>query len=327
MGFCRRRFLQFAGAAGAVAAGGLPNVALALDYPVRPIHFVVGFAAGSGLDITARLVGQAMTDRLGQTVVIDNRPGAGTNIATEYVVNAPPDGYTILMVSTASFTNGALYPNLSFDFVRDIAPVASVSRGAFVMLVNPSFPAQTIPDFIAYAKANPGKIAVASAGSGTVTHISGEMFKIMTGIETLHVAYRGEPQALTDLIAGQVQCDFNTLAGAAEFIRSGKLRALGVTTAQRSQIFPDIPAIGEFVPGYEANLWNGIGAPKATPAEIVDKLNAAVNAGLNDAKVKAQFAVLGSVTAPLTPAEYGKVIVTETERWGKVIHAAGIKAE
>jgi tripartite-type tricarboxylate transporter receptor subunit TctC len=321
----RRRVLQFAGTAAAVLA--LPRFAAALDYPVRPIRFVVGFAAGSGLDITARLIGQAMTERLGQTVVIDNRPGAGTNIATESVVNAAPDGYTILMVSTASFTNGALYEHLSFDFIRDIAPVASVSRGAFVLLVNSALPAQTIPEFIAYAKANPGKIAVASAGSGTVTHVSGEMFKIMTGIDTVHVAYRGEPQALTDLIAGQVQCDFNTLSGAAEFIRSGKLRALGVTTAKRSEIFPDIPAIGEFVPGYEANLWNGIGAPRATPADVIDKLNAAINAGLNDPKVKAQFAALGSITAPMTPAEYGKVIVTETERWGKVIRAAGIKAE
>jgi tripartite-type tricarboxylate transporter receptor subunit TctC len=320
----RRCFLHLAGTAAALPA--LPRFAAALDYPVRPIHFVVGFAAGSGLDITARLIGQAMSEHLGQTVVIDNRPGAGTNIATESVVNAPPDGYTILMVSTASFTNGALYEHLNFDFIRDIAPVASVSRGAFVMLVNPAFPAKTIPEFIAYAKAHPG-ITVASAGSGTVTHVSGEMFKIMTGIDTVHVAYRGEPQALTDLIAGQVNCDFNTLSGAAEFIRTGKLRALGVTTAQRSEIFPDIPAIGEFVPGYEANLWNGIGAPRATPPEIIDKLNAAINAGLNDPKVKAQFAELGSMTAPLTPAEYGKVIATETERWGKVIRAAGIKAE
>jgi tripartite-type tricarboxylate transporter receptor subunit TctC len=231
------------------------------------------------------------------------------------------------MVSTASFTNGALYQHLNFDFVRDIAPVASVTRGAFVMLVNPEFPAKTIPEFIAYAKANPGKIAVASAGSGTVTHISGEMFKMMTGIETVHVAYRGEPQALTDLIAGQVQADFNTLSGAAEFIKTGKVRALGVTTAKRSEIFPDIPAIGEFVPGYEANLWNGIGAPRATPPDIIEKLNAAINAGLNDPKVIAQFAELGSAVAPMSPADYGKVIVTETDRWAKVIRAAHITAE
>ena len=320
----RRQFLRVS--AGATALPVVSRFAFADVYPSRPIHFIVGFTGGSGLDITARLIGQAMSDNLGQPVVIENRPGAATNIATEFVVNAPPDGYTILMVSTAAYTNGALYPHLNFDFIRDIAPVASVSRGAFVMLVNPAFPAKTIPEFIAYAKAHPG-ITVASAGSGTVTHVSGEMFKIMTGIETVHVAYRGEPQALTDLIAGQVNCDVNTLSGAAEFIRTGKLRALGVTTAQRSEIFPDIPAIGEFVPGYEANLWNGIGAPKATPPEIIDKLNAAINAGLNDPKVKAQFTELGSTTAPLTPAEYGHVIVTETERWGKVIRAAGIKAE
>ena len=319
----RRRFLQLAAGA---AAATLPRRASALDYPTRPIHFVVGFAAGSGLDITARLIGQAMSDHLGQTVVIDNKPGAGTNIATDFVVNAAPDGYTILMVSTGSYTNGALYQHLNFDFVRDIAPVASVTRGAFVMLVNPAFPAKTIPEFIAYAKDHPG-LTFASAGSGTVTHVSGEMFKIMTGIDTVHVAYRGEPEALSDLIAGRINCDFNTLSGATEFIKAGKLRALGVTTAERSEIFPDVPAIGEFVPGYVANLWNGIGAPKATPTEIIDKLNAAINAGLNDPKVKEQFAVLGSTTAPMTPAEYGKVVVTETERWSKVIHAAGIKAE
>jgi len=321
----RRTLLQLA--AGAAVLPVLSRRAAALDFPVRPVHFVVGFAAGSGLDISARLIGQAMSERLGQSVVIDNRPGAGTNIATESVVNAAPDGYTILMVSTASFTNGALYQHLNFDFVRDIAPVASVSRGAFVMLVNPEFPAKTIPEFIAYAKANPGKIAVASAGSGTVAHVSGEMFKIMTGIETVHVAYRGEPQALTDLIGGQVQAGFNTLAGATEFIKTGKVRALGVTTAKRSEIFPDIPAIGEFVPGYEANLWNGIGAPRATPPEIIDRLNAAVNAGLNDPKVIAQFAALGSAVAPMSPADYGKVIVTETDRWTKVIRAAHITAE
>jgi tripartite-type tricarboxylate transporter receptor subunit TctC len=320
----RRHFLQLT--AGAVASA-LPKLALALDYPVRPIHFVAGFTAGSGLDVIARLLGQAVTERLGQTVVVDNRPGAGTNIATEYVVNAPPDGYTILMVSTANYTNGALYPNLGFDFVRDIAPVASVSRGGIAMLVNPSFPAQTIRDFIAYAKANPGKITVGSAGNGTVTHISGEMFKIMAGIETVHVAYRGEPQVLTDVIGGQLQCGFITIAGSAEFIKTGKLRALGVTTAQRSELFPEVPAIGEFVPDYEANLWNGMGAPRTTPPEIIGKLNGAINEALKDAKIKAQFAAFGSATAPLTPAEYGNVIARETERWGRVIRAAGIKAE
>ena len=324
MGLRRRLFLQLAAGA---AASALPKAAFALDYPVRPIHFVAGFTAGSGLDVIARLLGQAVTERLGQTVVVDNRPGAGTNIATEYVVNAPPDGYTILMVSTANYTNGALYPNLGFDFVRDIAPVASVSRGGIAMLVNPAFAAQSIPDFIAYAKANPGKISVGSAGNGTVTHISGEMFKIMAGINTVHVPYRGEPQALTDVIGGQLQCAFITIAGSAEFIKTGKLRALGVTMAQRSELLPEVPAIGEFVPDYEANLWNGMGAPRATPPEIVDKLNGAINEGLKDPKIKAQFAAFGSTTAPLTPAEYAKVVARETERWGKIIRAAGIKAE
>jgi len=324
MGLRRRHFLHLAAGS---AASTLAKFAFALDYPVRPIHFVAGFTAGSGLDVIARLLGQAVTERLGQTVVVDNRPGAGTNIATEYVVNALPDGYTILMVSTANYTNGALYPNLGFDFVRDIAPVASVSRGGIAMLVNPAFAAQSIPDFIAYAKANPGKISVGSAGNGTVTHISGEMFKIMAGINTVHVPYRGEPQALTDVIGGQLQCAFITIAGSAEFIKTGKLRALGVTMAQRSELLPEVPAIGEFVPDYEANLWNGMGAPRATPPEIVDKLNGAINEGLKDPKIKAQFAAFGSTTAPLTPAEYAKVVARETERWGKIIRAAGIKAE
>ena len=324
MGLRRRHFLQLAAGA---AASALPKAAFALDYPTRPIHFVAGFTAGSGLDVIARLLGQAVAERLGQTVVVDNRPGAGTNIATEYVVNAPPDGYTILMVSTANYTNGALYPNLGFDFVRDIAPVASVSRGGIAMLVNPAFPAQSIPDFIAYAKANPGKISVGSAGNGTVTHISGEMFKIMAGINTVHVPYRGEPQALTDVIGGQLQCAFITIAGSAEFIKTGKLRALGVTMAQRSELLPEVPTIGEFVPDYEANLWTGMGAPRATPPEIIDKLNGAINEGLKDPKIKAQFAAFGSTTAPLTPAEYAKVVARETERWGKIIRAAGIKAE
>jgi tripartite-type tricarboxylate transporter receptor subunit TctC len=321
----RRQFLKVS--AGAAALPAIPRFALADVYPSRPIHFIVGFAGGSGLDITARLIGQAMSDNLGQPVVIENRPGAATNIATEFVVNAPPDGYTILMVSTAAYTNGALYPHLNFDFIRDIAPVASATRGGCVLLVNPAFPPKTIPEFVAYAKANPGKIAVGAIGTGTVTHVAAEMFRIMTGIETTHVAYRGEPEALTDLMAGNVQAAITTLIGAAEFVRNGKLRALGVTTARRFEIFPDIPAIGEFVPGYEANLWNGVGAPRATPPELVDSLNAAINAGLNDPKLMALFAQLGTVTVPTSPAEYGKVIVSETDRWTKVIRAAGIRAE
>jgi tripartite-type tricarboxylate transporter receptor subunit TctC len=321
----RRQFLKVSAAAAALPV--VSRFAVADVYPSRPVHFIVGFAGGSGLDITARLIGQAMSDNLGQAVVIENRPGAATNIATEAVVNAPPDGYTILMVSTAAYTNGALYPHLNFDFIRDIAPVASATRGGCVLLVNPAFPAKTIPEFIAYAKDNPGKITVGAIGTGTVTHVAGEMFRIMTGIETTHVAYRGEPEALTDLMAGNVQAAITTLIGAAELIKNGKLRALGVTTARRFEILPDLPAIGEFVPGYEANLWNGVGAPRATPPEVIDKLNAAINAGLNDPKMKALFAQLGTVTVPTTPAEYGKVIVSETDRWTKVIRAAGIQAE
>jgi tripartite-type tricarboxylate transporter receptor subunit TctC len=321
----RRQFLKVS--AGAAALPVNPPFALADVYPSRPIHFVVGFAGGSGLDITARLIGQAMSDNLGQPVVIENRPGAATNIATESVVNAAPDGYTILMVSTAAYTNGALYPHLNFDFIRDVAPVASATRGGCVLLVNPAFPAKTISDFVAYAKGNPGKIAVGAIGTGTVTHVAAEMFRIMTGIETTHVAYRGEPEALTDLMAGNVQAAITTLIGAAEFVRNGKLRALGVTTAGRFEILPDIPAISEIVPGYEANLWNGVGAPRATPPEVINKLNTAINAGLNDPKTKALFAQLGTVTVPTTPAEYGRVIVSETDRWTKVIRAAGIRAE
>jgi tripartite-type tricarboxylate transporter receptor subunit TctC len=321
----RRQFLKVS--AGVAAFPIASRFAVADDYPSRPIHFIVGFAGGSGLDITARLIGQAMSDNLGQPVVIENRPGAATNIATEAVVNAPPDGYTILMVSTAAYTNGALYPHLNFDFIRDIAPVASATRGGCVLLVNPAFTAKTILEFVAYGKANPGKITVGAIGTGTVTHVAAEMFRIMTGIETTHVAYRGEPEALTDLMAGNVQATVTTLIGAVEFIKDGKLHALGVTTAQRFDILPDIPAIGEFVPGYEANLWNGVGAPRATPPEIISKLNAAINAGLKDPKTKTLFAKLGTVTVPTTPAEYGKVIVDETGRWSKVIRAAGIRAE
>jgi tripartite-type tricarboxylate transporter receptor subunit TctC len=253
MKFRRRKFLQLI--AGAAVLPASSRGAFAETYPSRPIHLIVGFAGGSGLDITARLIGQAMSNNLGQPVVIENRPGAATNIATEAVVNAPPDGYTILMVSTAAYTNGALYPHLNFDFIRDIAPVASATRGGCVLLVNPAFSAKTIPEFVAHAKNNPGKITVGAIGTGTVTHVAAEMFRIMTDIETTHVAYRGEPEALTDLMAGNVQASMITLIGAAELIKDGKLHALGVTTARRSEILPDIPAIGEFVPGYEANLW------------------------------------------------------------------------
>jgi tripartite-type tricarboxylate transporter receptor subunit TctC len=319
----RRQFLRLA-----AGAAVLPSAAgFAQTYPTRAVHMVVGFAAGTGLDIYARLIGQWLSERLGQTFVIDNRPGAGTNLATESVVNAPPDGYTLLMNSTAAFTNAALYDSLRFNFIRDIAPVASLSRSAFVMVVAPSFPARSVPEFISYAKANPGKINMASGGTGTVTHVAGELFKAMAGVDMLHVPYRSDGAVFTDLIGGRVQVYFVALAGASEFIKAGKVRALGVTTAERSAAFPDIPTVGEFVPGYEASLRNGLGAPKATPADVIARLNTEINAGLVDPRIRTRFAELGSETVPLMPAEYGKIIAQETEKWGKVIRAANIKAE
>ena len=321
----RRTVLHLA--AGAAAFPVAPRLVWAQTYPTRPLRMIVGFAAGSGLDIYARLIAQWLSERLGQSFVIENRLGAGGNVATEVVVNAPPDGYTILMASTAAFTNAWLYDNLSFNFIRDIAPVGSVTKSTFIIVADPSFPPKTIPELIAYAKANPGKVTFGSAGTGTVTHIAGELFKMMAGIDMVHVPYRGESPALNDLMGGRIQLNIGTLAGSGEFVRTGKLRALAVTTAQRSEMFPDVPAVAEFLPGYEASLWNGIGAPRATPPEIIAKLNAALNEGLADPNIKAQFAALGGVTAPLTPVEYGNVIVSETEKWGKVIRAANIKAQ
>jgi tripartite-type tricarboxylate transporter receptor subunit TctC len=325
MMLARRQFLQLT--AGAAVLPATTRFAGAQAYPNRPLHLVVGFGAGTGLDLYARLIGQWLSERLGQPVIIENRPGAGTNLATETVVNAAPDGYTLLMASTAAFTNATLYDNLRFNFIRDIAPVATLSRGAFVMVVNPTFQASTVPEFIAHAKANPGKINMASGGIGTANHVAGEMFKAMTGVEMLHVPYRTDGAAITDLIGDRVQVYFVALAGAAELIRTGKVRALAVTTAQRSTAFPDVPAIGESVPGYEASLRNGLGAPKGTPADIIAKLNAEVNVGLNDAGIKAKFADLGSETVPLTPAQWGQIIAEETEKWGKVIRGANIKAQ
>jgi tripartite-type tricarboxylate transporter receptor subunit TctC len=321
----RRRVLALA--AGAAVLPVAAHIARAQGYPTRPIHLVVGFGPGTGLDLYARLIGQWLSERLGQPVVIDNRPGAGTNIATESVVNSPPDGYTLLMANTAAFTNAALYDNLRFNFIRDIAPVASLTRGAFVMVVSPSFPAKTVAEFIAHAKANPGKINMASGGIGTANHVAEELFKSMAGVNMVHVPYRSDGAAITDLLGGRVEVYFLALAGAVELIRTGKVRALGVTTAQRSAIFPDIPAIGESLPGYEASLRNGIGAPRAIPKDIITTLNREINAGLNDPALKAKFADLGSETVPMTPEEYGQLIVEETEKWGKVIRAAGIKAE
>ena len=325
MKFVRRQFLRLA--AGVAAFQAVSRSACAQAYPARPLHIVVGFGPGTGLDLYARIIGQWLSDRLGQPVVIDNRPGAGTNLATETVVNASPDGYTLFMANTAAFTNPWLYDNLRFNFIRDIAPVASLSRGAFVMIVNPSFPAKTVPEFVAYAKANPGKVNMASGGIGTANHVAEEMFKAMAGIDMVHVPYRSDGAAITDLLGERVQVYFLALAGAVELIRTGKVRALGVTTSQRSPVFPDLPAIGEFVVGYEASLRNGLGAPRDTRADIIGKINAAVNAGLADPGIISKFADLGTETVPMTPADYSKLIVEETEKWGKVIRGANIKAQ
>jgi tripartite-type tricarboxylate transporter receptor subunit TctC len=321
----RRRFLHLA--AGASALPAVSRIARAQSYPTRPVHLIVPFAPGGTTDILARLMGQWLSERLGQQLIIENRPGAGSNIGTEAVVRAPADGYTLLMVSITAAVNATLYDNLNFNFIRDIAPLASIMRVPNVMEVNPSVTARTVPEFIAYAKANPGKINMASVGNGSSPHVFGELFKAMTGIDMVHVPYRGGAPALTDLLGGQVQVMFDNVTNSIEYIRAGRLRPLAVTTASRSEALPDIPTIGEFVPGYEASAWFGVGAPKSTPAEIIDKLNKEVNAALADAKVRARLADLGSVPMPMTPAEFGKFIGDETEKWGKVVKFAGIKAE
>lgn len=325
MKLLRRQFLHLAG--GAAALPAVARIAWAQDYPARPVRVIVGFSAGSGLDLYARLICQWLSERLGQSFVIENRLGAGSNVATGIVVRAPPDGYTLLMASAAVFTNASLYSNLGFDFMHDIAPIASVARTAFAIVANPEFPAKTIPELIAYAKAKPAKVTVGTAGVGTLTHVASELFKMMAHITMVHVPYRGEPPAVADLIGGQVQLVFCSLPLASEFIKSGKLIALAVTTAQRWGTFPDIPAVDEFLPGYDASGLSGVGAPRATPAEIVDRLNKEINAGLAEAKLKAQFAALGSETVPSTPAEYENIILTETKKWAKVIREANIKAE
>jgi tripartite-type tricarboxylate transporter receptor subunit TctC len=313
------------GLALAVAAG-VPQ-ARAIDYPTRPVHVVAGYPAGGTVDILARLMGQYLSERLGQQFIIDNRAGAGNNIGTEVVVNAAPDGYTLLLVNPANGINATLYDKLPFNFVRDIAPVAGIIRVPNVMEVNPAVPAKTVAEFIAYAKANPGRINMASSGNGTSVHVSGELFKMMTGVNMLHVPYRGAAPALTDLMGGQVQVIFDNLPSSIEYIRAGKLRALGVTTAERSDALPGVPTVAETVPGYEASAWFGLGAPKGTPAEIVDKLNAAVNAGLADPKLKARLADLGGTMLVGPPGDFGKLIVEETEKWAKVVKFSGAKPE
>jgi tripartite-type tricarboxylate transporter receptor subunit TctC len=320
MKLARRQFLVAAG----VAIPAASHLARAQTYPARPVRIVVGFPAGGQSDILARLMGQWLAERLGQAFIIENRPGAGGTIATEAVVRAAPDGHTLLQVSSTHTTNATLYDRLNFNFVRDIAPVASITRTTYVMEVNPSFPATTVPEFIAYAKANPSKINMASADNGTVGHVAGELFKIMTGVDIIHVPYRGSGPALTDLLGGQVQVSFSPMSASIEHIRAGRLRALAVTAPTR-QVLPDIPTVGEFVPGYEASAWDGIGAPRNTPAEIVDKLNKEIDAALADPRVKARLADLGGV--PMTPAAFGTLIAADTEKWAKVIRMAHIKAQ
>ena len=321
----RRKFLRVA--AGAAALPALPRVASALDYPTRPVHLLVGFAAGGPLDTSARLIGQWLSEHLGQPFVIENRPGAGSNLATEIVARAPPDGYTLLEASAANAWNAALYDNLSFNFIRDIALVAGVRRAAGVMEVNPSVPVRTVPEFITYAKANPGKINMATGGAGSAPHLYGELFKMMAGVDLVTVNYRGSAPALPDLIAGQVQVMFDVVISSIGHIRAGKLRPLGVTTTTRLEVLPDVPPISDFLPGYEASSWDGIGAPANTPLEIVGILNKQVNAALADPTFKARLADLGAEPFAGSPAEFGKFIVDYTEKWGKVIRAAGIKAE
>jgi tripartite-type tricarboxylate transporter receptor subunit TctC len=325
MELSRRRFLHLA--AGAAALPAVSRFAWAQTYPSRPVRIVVGFAAGNGPDIVARLLGQWLSERLGQPFIVENRSGAGTNVGTESVVKSQPDGYTLLMVTPPNAINATLYDNLNFNFIRDIAPVASISREPNVMVVNPSVPARTIPEFIAYAKARPGQLSMASAGNGGSSHVAGELFKMMTGIDMVHVPYRGGGPALADLLGGQVQVLFPTTTTSIAYIRAGTLRPLAVTTAARAEVLPDVPAMAEFVPGYEASTFYGIGAPRNTPAEIVDKLNKEINAALADPKFRARLADTGSTVLPGSPADFGKLIAEETEKWGKVVKFSGAKPD
>lgn len=320
----RRNLLLSAGAFGVLTAA---HIARAQTYPSRPVRWIVPFPASGPSDILARVIGQALSERLGQPFVIENRVGGSGNIGTHAVVGAAPDGHTLLLVAAPNAINAALYPGIGFNFVRDIAPVASIARGALVMLVAPSFPAETIDQFIAYAKANPGKINMASAGKGTPPHVAGELFKAITGIDMLHVPYRGVAPAVTDLIAGQVQLLFNPVPSSIGHVKSGKLRALAVTTAQRSELLPDTPALAEFVPDYEASTWFGVGAPRQTPADIIGQLNTAINAILIDSAVKARLADLGASVFTSSPDEFRRFIGAETDKWAKIVKHAGIKTD
>jgi tripartite-type tricarboxylate transporter receptor subunit TctC len=321
----RREFLRLA--AGAAALHGVSRGARAQDYPARPVRVIVGFAPGQAIDIAMRIIAQRLSERLGQQVFIENRPGGGGNIATEAVVRSPPDGYTLLAIGSNNMINATLYPKLAYDFSREIAPVASVYRVPQVMEVNPSFPAKTVPEFIAYAKARPGEISFASAGNGSVAHVTGELFKMLTGVNMLHVPYRGAPLALTDLIAGQVHVMFDNMPSSIEHIRAGRLRPLAVTAMTRLEVLPAVPLLGDFVPGFETSAWAGIGGPKNTPAEIVDRLNREINAALADPTVKARFADLGGEVLPLSPEDYAKRIGEEIDKWAKVIKFSGATAD
>jgi tripartite-type tricarboxylate transporter receptor subunit TctC len=321
----RRRFLYLA--AGAAVVPAVSRIATAQTYPTRPVRFIIGYPPGGSADITARLLGQWLSERLGQPFVIESRPGASTNIATEAVVRAPPDGYTLLLVAPANAINATLYEKLNFNFISDIAPVAGIIRFPNVMVVNPSVPAKTVPEFIAYAKANPGRLNMASSGNGSTIHVSGELFKMMTGVNMIHVPYRGGAPALTDMISGQVQVMFDNVPTSIEFIRAGKLRALAVTTATRSEVLPDLPTVADFVPGYEASAWYGVGVPKGTPDDIIGKLNKEINAILAEPKAKARLADLGASLLAGSPADFGKLVADETEKWGKVVKFSGAKPD
>ncbi len=321
----RRQFLQFGAAAIAVAASS--PVASAQAYPTRPVRIIVGWPAGGGGDIVARLMGQWLSERLGQQFIVENRPGATSNIGTDAVAHAPPDGYTLLLATAANAVNATFYENLNFDFIRDIAGVAGIVDLPLVMEVNPSFPAKTVPQFIAYAKANPGMLSVASPGTGSPNHVASELFKMMTGANLVHVPYRGDVPAIADLLGGQVQVYFGTLSGSMEHIKAGKLHPLAVTTTKRSEALPDVPAMGDFLPGFEASAWLGLGAPKNTSAEIVDKLNKEINAALVDPRMKARLADLGLTGLPGSPADFGKLIAEDTVKWAKVVKFAGIKPD
>jgi tripartite-type tricarboxylate transporter receptor subunit TctC len=321
----RRHFLHLA--AGAPALLAISRVAWAQTYPSRPVRLIVGFPPGGGTDIAARFIGQWLSERLGQQFVIENRPGAGSNIATEAVARAMADGYTLLLVSAAHAINATLYERLNYNFARDIAPVAGIIRVPNVMEINPSLSPKSVPEFIAYAKANPGRINMASGGNGTSQHLSGELFNMMTGLKMVHVPYRGAAPALTDLIGGQVQVMFENMPSSIEYIKSGKLRGLAVTTAARSEALSDLPTIGDFVPGYEASTWFGIGAPANTPAEVIDRLNKEINAALADNKMKARLADLGGTVLPGSPSDFRKLVADETEKWARVVKFSGAKAE